>query len=71
MTVAELAKRVDSLERDVASMKQRNGDAEQRQRHWLERIRCRWAGDPVLKEIIDLGREYRESMRPDDEHRSQ
>jgi hypothetical protein len=63
MTVAELALRVEVLERDVSALKQQLAERYD-PRPWLERIRGRWAGDPVMKEIIDQGREFRESLRP-------
>jgi hypothetical protein len=64
MTVAELALRVEVLERDIGALKQQIAERCDL-RPWLERIRGRWAGDPVMKEIIDQGREFRESLRPD------
>lgn len=65
MTVAELEKRLEALEQAFAAFKEsKEVPANQ---HWLQRIRGRWAGDPVFKEIIDLGREYRESLRPKDD----
>jgi hypothetical protein len=63
MTISELALRVERLEHEVSALQQRFVERSDT-RSWLERVRGRWACDPVMKEIIDLGREYRESLRP-------
>jgi hypothetical protein len=63
MTVAELTKRVETLEREVNGLKKRfNGDARE---PWWKALRGRWANDPVFDEVVELGRKYRDSLRPD------
>lgn len=64
MTIAELAKRVERVEEQLAKIEERlNGGSEMR--HWIERIRGLWGGDPAFEEAARLGWEYRESLRPD------
>jgi len=63
MTVAELQIRVERLEEQLTRIEERlNGGSDER--HWIEKIRGRWAGDPAYEEAARLGREYRESLRP-------
>jgi hypothetical protein len=63
MTVAELGRRVEALEREVAELKALVASANGQQRWWREGA-GRFANDPVFDEIVRLGREYRESLRP-------
>lgn len=63
MTVADLEKRVAELEREIAKLKQgRNGAHDDRP--WWERTAGKFKDDPEFDEIVRLGREYRESLRP-------
>ena len=63
MTIVELTRRVEELEREVARLKQeRNGSLDDRP--WWERIAGSFKDDPEFDEIVRLGREYRESLRP-------
>ena len=63
MTVAELEKRVAELEREVARLKQeRNGPHDERP--WWESKAGTFKDDPGFEEMVRLGREYRESLRP-------
>jgi hypothetical protein len=60
MTLAQVEKRVAKLEKDVQQfMRLPNTSAES----WLSSA-GRFANDPVFDEIVRLGREYRESLRP-------
>lgn len=62
MTVAELTKRVETLEREVSGLKKRfNGSSRV---PWWKALRGRWANDPVFDEVVELGRKYRDSLRP-------
>lgn len=63
MTVAELTLRVERLERDVSVLKQQLAQTSD-PRPCVEQVRGLWAGDPIMKEITELGRKYRESLRP-------
>lgn len=62
MTVAELTKRVEALEREVARLKQQTTESDTRP--WWKKVRGIYKDDPVMGEIFELGREYRESLRP-------
>lgn len=64
MTTAELAKRVEALERVVAELQLRVNGAPDPTRPWWRLDAGRFKDDPVFEEIIRLGREYRESLRP-------
>jgi hypothetical protein len=63
MTVAELTKRVEELEREVARLKQERNGADD-ERPWWERKAGTFEDDPGFEEMVRLGREYRESLRP-------
>jgi hypothetical protein len=63
MTVAELATRITALENAVEQLKAQVARAA-RQGHWWHESAGRFANDPVFDEIVRLGREYRESLRP-------
>ena len=64
VNVAELAERVERLEQEVARLKKTKEDSGDEVHPWWEEIRGIWAGDPIMKEITELGRKYRESLRP-------
>ena len=58
-----LEKRVSQLEQAVSLLKsQATGQSDQ---PWWERITGRFENDPAFDEIVRLGREYRESLRPE------
>jgi len=63
MTLKELEARVAALEKEVGRLrKQLPAPAEQR--HWWHDDAGRFENDPVFDEIVRLGKEYRESLRP-------
>ncbi len=63
MTVKELAERVKTLEEAVAELRNQLRRSPPTGRWW--RDSAGWfANDPVFDEIVRLGREYRESLRP-------
>lgn len=75
MTVAELEQRLLALEKAVEEMRARfpaapNGQGQpggvtpQTQRHWWRDDAGAFAKDPGFEEMVRLGREYRESLRP-------
>ena len=71
MTVAELTKRVAALEREVTELKKQIQAQSKDDRPWWERCAGRFADDPGFEEMVRLGREYRESLRPKQQkHRS-
>lgn len=63
MTVSQLEKRVEALEKTVEELRGIVATGT-RQRHWWHENAGRFANDPVFDEIVRLGREYRESLRP-------
>lgn len=64
MTLTQLEKRLDSLEKVVAELQKRAMSTAE-QRHWWKDDAGAFANDPIFDEIVRLGREYRESLRPD------
>lgn len=63
MTIAQLEKRLETLEKAVEEIRGMVAAGTQ-QRHWWHDDAGRFANDPVFDEIVRLGREYRESLRP-------
>jgi hypothetical protein len=63
MTTAELAKRLATLEKTVADLKAKLEKADPAL-PWWEAHAGRFANDPIFDEMVRLGREYRESLRP-------
>jgi hypothetical protein len=59
----QLLERVEKLEKDVFVLKNHGAN----DLPWWERIAGRFENDPVFDEIVRLGRQYRESLRPEDE----
>ena len=59
-----LERRVAHLEQDVSRLKSQA--AERSGQPWWERIAGQFENDQVFDEIVRLGREYRESQRPED-----
>jgi hypothetical protein len=64
MTTAELEQRLAALERAVEQIQAQLAQSPAQQRHWWHDDAGRFANDPVFDEIVRLGREYRESLRP-------
>lgn len=58
--VATLTTQVRELNRKLES----NGNAEKPQEDWVDKIWGTFANDPGFDEVIELGRKYRESLRP-------
>lgn len=61
MTMAEMQKRLEALELQVSRLTRRR---ERSDRPWWRELRGAWAGDPIFEEAMELGRQYRESLRP-------
>ena len=65
--LALLETRLAVLEAEVAQLKQNtttapnNGAASA---DWLDKIYGVFADDPIFDEVVELGRQYRESLRP-------
>ncbi len=64
MTTAELAKRLEALEKAVAELQAKAQPTPDPTRPWWRLDAGRFKDDPVFEEIVRLGREYRESLRP-------
>ena len=64
MTLSELTKRVDELEKQLAEVQKKMANSSAAQPWWMTGA-GRFKNDPVFDEIVRLGREYRESLHPD------
>jgi hypothetical protein len=64
MMGANLEKRVQALEEAVACLRNElRGGVDPRRAWWRETV-GRFKDDPVFEEIVRLGKQYRESLRP-------
>lgn len=63
MTSAQLEKRVAALEVELAKLKSRV-EGEDAAKPWWERIAGAFEDDVVYKKAMDLGRQYRRSLKP-------
>lgn len=68
-TKAQIEERLSALEAEVALLKSRLGNeasnnAESDDLPWWEKIAGRFADDPDYDRAMELGRAYRESLRP-------
>ena len=66
MTMAEFAERLTALEKTVDELKAQLVRSTGPRRRWWVEDAGRFANDPVFEEIVRLGRQYRESLRPKD-----
>lgn len=64
-TIEQLEKRMSAMEQRIDEL-QRNLIPKQGKPGWLQHVMGRHDGDPAFKEVIRLGREFRESQRCDD-----
>jgi hypothetical protein len=64
MTLAEMEQRLVALEQQVAALRTRVAPTPGQQYAWWHLDAGRFANDPVFDEIVRLGQEYRESLRP-------
>lgn len=65
MTVAELEQRLQALEQTVRQLQSHVERSTPGRRRWWVEDAGRFADDPVFDEIVRLGRDYRESLRPE------
>ncbi len=61
--IEKLEQRVAALEAELARLKE-NGTNQTDNRPWWEKIYGSFEGNPHYKEAMELGRKYRESLRP-------
>jgi hypothetical protein len=64
MTLKELDARITRLEQAFESLRTQTVKPEPKEPWWISGA-GRFANDPIFDEIVRLGREYRESLRPD------
>lgn len=64
MATVKLADRLAALEAEVARLKAKVEGAAKSSDPWLDKIWGAFANDPIYEEAMRLGREYRESQRP-------
>jgi hypothetical protein len=60
---SQLEQRVANLEAEVATLK-RKLDKLDRTTPWWEQIAGTFENDPIYEKAMQLGREYRQSLRP-------
>lgn len=69
MAAREIELRVSALEAQVAQLTkklaQKQGEPRAGEKPWWQEIYGTFADDPLHEEAMRLGREYRESLRPD------
>lgn len=63
MKLPELERRLTALEKSVEELQAQARNAADPARPWWRDGKS-FANDPVFEEIVRLGREYRESLRP-------
>ena len=61
---AGIEKRVAVLEKELASLKSKIEESEA-PKSWWERIAGTFQEDPVYEQAMRLGREYRQSLKPE------
>jgi len=65
-SLAAIEKRLTALEQQLAELrKDRDGDG--KKPGWIDRVSGSFKDDPDFDEIVRLGREFRESDRPQDD----
>ena len=64
MSNAQLAKRVTALEKVVEELRARLDQGHKSEGRWWVEKAGRFANDPIFEEIVELGKKYRESLRP-------
>lgn len=64
----KIEKRVADLEKELANLKKKVEGAEA-PNYWWERISGTFQNDPVYKQAMKLGREYRQSLKPNQSSR--
>lgn len=70
MSAKELEKRIEVLEREVEDLKRHLKKGNDKEEPWYDRVAGMFANDPVFDEIVERGRQYRESLRPKSRQRN-
>jgi hypothetical protein len=65
MKIADLEKRLVTLEKQVELLKNKLANGSHVSGPWWITEAGRFSNDPIFDEIVKLGREYRESLHPD------
>jgi hypothetical protein len=71
MATRSLRERVETLEAEVARLKQLLERTSPPERPWWQEIWGTFKDDPIYAEAMRLGREYRESQRPPEDEEPQ
>jgi len=66
-TIKSLESRIVELERQIARLSARFSVPRKPRKNWLSSMAGCMAGYPEFEEVVRLGREWRESFRPDEE----
>jgi len=69
MSAKELEKRIEVLEHEVQELKQQLKKGDDKQEPWYIKNAGMFKDDPVFDEIVERGRQYRESLRPKSRNR--
>jgi len=64
MNPAEIKSRMEALEDAVAELRRQLNGGRDARRPWWRLDAGRFHDDPAFEQIVRLGREYRESLRP-------
>lgn len=64
MASSNIEKRLQALESDVAELKNRLAGGQTSTTPWWKEVWGAFRGDPAFLEAMELGRKYRESLRP-------
>lgn len=64
MAKSELSLRVTALEAEMARIKEQLAKRAAPKKDWLDDWYGAFSNDPIYDEVVRLGREYRESLRP-------
>jgi uncharacterized protein YukE len=70
MTLAQIEQRLTVLERAVEDLRAEMNRSPAALNRWWRDYAGRFKNDPVFEEVVRLGREYRESLRPGHRRRS-
>lgn len=64
MTIAQLEKRLAALEQTVAALRAKVDHPVAPRGAWSRENAGRFANDPLFEEMVRLGKEYRDSLKP-------